>query len=724
MANKANNIYTELFESIPIPSRLEPENIAAMLDERMGVKTVRAEEVPGKQTKAEKTVRAVEEAASERRIEVSAGGKRRTSSLYRTVAAMAACAALAIGVIGYMGIGDTALPSEDTPDGGAYASDYNDVHKTFEQYYVDTTGKKTLDSAIKDIEHSYNENDNESQSAQPSNPTVTDAPEPAEPLVSSDASEPAVPDEPKPPVSEPDEPKTPAVTPNETVDDTVLLPSSDAVYDNSDIVFGDGFILRKEQNTVRIIVTSAGSLDYTGNIFPIYEEMTSKTLAGLYADGSRVIAVYSVARNGAPYANDPVNGLIDSLYGSPSEPRSSVEVCVYNIQDGAAYPVSVTSQSGSLVDMTYASGSLYLVTAYNDYRVAPIIGVEDLESYVPSYTVNGEKRYIQASDIMIPDYISTTDYTVISGISLDGNVSMKAVLGYEGRVILRDGAVYLFGYDSSVLGDRTSVRVFSLSGGNVSYARCVYIDGVALGGDGISCFGNAIAVAAIEHVNDSYVTNLGVYDGTDGTMNMISRAVIPGALTTAEKVDSRLYLSGAQRRYGIDLSNPSKPFEITEEPKPDPAKGLVGFDGGYVTLTKASDGSLQLAKIIKNASGELRLEYKTTVCDEPSCVSKALENNGLLFVSGNIVGLPYGYYDGYDYCYRYALYRAANGSFSPMGEIEFHETDDVYEFGKSILNGGVLYIFSDGRISSAVVGDSLTLVDSAQIVESAYSGHH
>ena len=718
MADRTNNIYTELFESIPIPSRLEPENIAIMLSERAGAKSVRAESVPVKNTKTE-AVKASEPAAEERRIEVTSGGKRRASALYRSVAAMAACAALALGIIGYMGVGEAELPAEEGSEGGAYASDYNDVHKTFEQYYVDAGGKKTLDSAIKDIEHSYNENENDTQTSQPSDPTVTEAPETEEPLVSGDAEAPVLPEEPEPQPPAPVE-TTPAPVPNETVDDTVPMPSSDAVYDSSDIIFGDGFILRRDSNTVRVFATSAGSVDYTGNIFPIYEDLTTKTLAGVYADGGKVVAVYSVTRGGAPYASDPVNGLIDGLYGQQSEPRSSVEVCVYRVVGGTATLESVTAQSGSLVDMNYANGSLYLVTAYNDYRIAPIIGVDDLESYVPSYTVNGIKYFVEASDIMIPDYISTTDYTVISGISLDGRVSMKAVLGYEGRVILRSGAVYLFGYDSSLSGDRTSVRVFSLSGGNVSYAGCVYIDGVALGGDGISCFGSAIAVTAVKRVENSYETDIMVYDGT---MNLISRNVVPEALTTAERIGTSLYLSGAQRRYGIDLSDPANPVEIKEAPKEDPADGLVEFDGGYVTLTKAADGSLQLAKIIKNAAGELRLEYKTTVCAEKSSASKAVDNNGIMFISGNVVGLPYSYYDGYDYCIRYALYHAAGGAFSPMGEIEFHETDDVYEFGKAVLNGGVLYIFSEGRVSAAVVGDSLMLVDSADIVESAYSGH-
>ena len=70
MADRTNNIYTELFESIPIPSRLEPENIAIMLSERAGAKSVRAESVPVKNTKTE-AVKISEPAAEERRIKTS-----------------------------------------------------------------------------------------------------------------------------------------------------------------------------------------------------------------------------------------------------------------------------------------------------------------------------------------------------------------------------------------------------------------------------------------------------------------------------------------------------------------------------------------------------------------------------------------------------------------------------------------------------------------------------
>ena len=706
--NKVSNPYIELFEQLPIPERLEPSNIAAMLDAKAAQKTIVSK------TSLNARPERVGAELTERKITVSSS-KHRTSAAYRSVASIAACAALALGVIGYIGIGNSEVPSVNRNDGGNYASDYDDVHDTFQKFYVDDAGKTTLDSAIEDIQKSYSDTENaQGGTVDPIDPDAPDA-----------TDEPMQTDPVKPEDPEPVEPTDPPVDPphaNETIDDIVPIPENDAVIDNSDVVFGDGFILVRDSNVLRVMTTRNGDIEYTDNIFPTFEHQASKTLVGFYADVGKAVTVYSVTKGNA--ANEPsqVDDLLDGLYGGTESvgPRSYVEVCIYDVIDGKAVLSSTTVQSGSLIDKNFVNGSLYLVTAYSDYRNSPIIGVEDLESYVPSYTVNGMKYYIEASDIMIPDYISTTDYTVISGISTAGGISVKAVLGYEGRVILKNGAVYLFSYDHSGSNDLTSVRVFSLSGGNVNYAGFTDIDGVALSGDGVSVFGSAIAVTSVKKDESGYMTTLGIYDGT---MNMVAWIDFPGALTSAKRYGKKLYLSGAKDKYGIDISDPEKPETISPTPVKNTAEGLVEFNGGYVTLTKAADGSLVLAKIVKNESGELRLAHKTVVTSEHGASSKALENNGLLFVSGEVVGLPYGYFDGVDYCYRYAIYRATENGFAEVGYIENHENDEVFENGKALLKGGVLYIFSEGRVYSAIVGDSVAQIGSANIVESTYSGH-
>ena len=708
MANRVDNIYVELFEQLPVPERLEPQNIAAMLNERMALKAVPAP---------------VETLASEKyngtRNITKTSNKHKTSTAYRSIASLAACAALAFGVAGYMGVFDDEVPVIPQQGGGAYASDYEDVHKTFAKYYIDDTDKKTLDTAIADIDHSYNENENNGTNAV-THPTPSEndpneqESESNQPPVTPDIpgnTDPTVPEE--PPVE---------TTPSEVIDDLVPMPKNKAEDVSGSVKFGDGFMAVRDGNILRIMQTGGGRVGYTENVFPIYSEGTEKTLLGFYADGTKLTAVYSVARDQSfiPF-DSTVDGLLDGLYGrTATGSQNSVEVCVYDVFAGRATLINDVVQGGSLVKMNYNNGALYLVTAYSDYRVAPIVGVDDLESYVPSYTVNGTKYYVEASNIMIPDYLSTTDYTVISGISTSGNVSVQAVLGYEGRVVLKNSAVYLFGYDSLAGSDVTSVKVFGLADGTVSYAGYKDLSGIALGGDGISVFKNTIAVTTVADTPEGYVTTVGVYDGL---MERVSYVAFPSALTTAKREGANIYLSGNGEKYVVYLSDPSNPKyeEVTAAKTADPADGLVSFDGGYVTLTKSSDG-LVLSKISKNEQGELRLDHKTTI-HTGDARSKALDNNGLLFVSGSTVGVPYGYFDGLDYCFKYALYHSTAAGFELVGEIEAHETDEAFENGYAVLSGGYLYIFSDGRIYAANTQDGLNVVGTADIIDSAYSGH-
>ncbi len=722
MARNVDNIYVELFENLKIPERLEPENIAAMLAEKTAA--VSSGKAPAE------VVKTSDEKIS-RNITVTSN-KRLTSTAFRTIASFAACAALAFGVAGYMGVFDKELPSEPPKVGAQYAENYDDLHKTFEEYYVGSEDKKTLDSAIADIEHSYNDNENENETG-PDSAAVTSKPEPEKEAPAQSVTEPAEAGIPEHVAPAPAEDPTPEVEEIETPDlgasdparEEIKLPETKAKSIDGEVVFGDGFMAEQNDGVLRIYSTGGGNVELTESIIPAIVPGAEKTLAGFYASGSKLTVVYSVATS-SNYPYDPtVNGMLDSLYGvQPSASGYSVEVCVYNVFGGRPMLENDFTQDGSLVDMTYSNGNLYTVTAYNDYRNAPIVGVEDLQSYVPGYTVNGVRNYIEPQNIMIPDYISTTDYTVISGVTSDGAVSVQAVLGYEGRVVLTNGAVYLFGYDSTPAGDVTSAKVFWLVDGQVVYAGYKDIDGVALSGDGISLFGNAIAVTSVSDSPDGsgYVTTLTIYDST---LEKVSWAYFQGvALTTVKRVGDSLYFSGQGENYAIDLSDPEHPMRMDgTAPVNDPAEGLVEFDGGYVTLTLDDGGELILSKLSKDPGGSLMLNYSTVLC-ESGGRSKALENNGLLFVSGSVVGVPYGFFDGLDYTFRYALYRAGSNGFEPAGEIEIHEVDEAFEFGKAYLNGGYLYILSEGRVYCAATKDGLSLSGTANLIQSAYSGHN
>ena len=120
----------------------------------------------------------------------------------------------------------------------------------------------------------------------------------------------------------------------------------------------------------------------------------------------------------------------------------------------------------------------------------------------------------------------------------------------------------------------------------------------------------------------------------------------------------------------------------------------VSFDDGYLTLGKDSSGNLTPSKIKADANGELSTAAKVVVCTEDA-TSCAIGDNSVMYVDAEngYVGVPYGFFDGYDYCYRYGMYKLEGSTFRLVGQIESHEVDEAFEMTRSKLSGGILYIF-------------------------------
>ena len=89
------NIYSEMLESLPVPKRLEPESIAAMLEASME-KKISFADLSAQNSSAsdvsDAPVRESERPALQRR-------RIKMSSCYRAVISVAACAALVFGMV-------------------------------------------------------------------------------------------------------------------------------------------------------------------------------------------------------------------------------------------------------------------------------------------------------------------------------------------------------------------------------------------------------------------------------------------------------------------------------------------------------------------------------------------------------------------------------------------------------------------------------------------------
>lgn len=723
----ANNIYSELFEQLSIPERLEPENIAKMLEENAGFSKKRSGIVISEAVTSAKTKTKAE--------------KKSHSATYRAIMSVAACAVLVLGLVRYAGVDNSTALTEEN-HGGTFAEDYDELHKTFQKYYVNEEEKKTLDSAMAEIEHSYNENEN-------NNITDNVVPE-KEPEVISDNEDdiemPPVQSQPEEnDVAAPDvtEQEAPTVIPDEipeenvTVEDETqefVLPDMSGFGTNDNVRTFGGRIFITEQDSITLIKSSNGELSLSSIISPACAANEAKSLVDFYVSGDRLAVVYAVETYepvSAPAqdaAGDKtvLDELMDDVYTEAVETftRHSVEIAVYDISGDAAVAVTTDVQSGRFVDIKQSGNALYVVTSYDDYRLSPIVGVGDLDSYVPSYSLNGEKFYIEANSILIPSYMSSTDYTIISGIDLSSSgegVSIQALLGYEGRMLMTDDAVYVLGYENVNGTDKTTVQMFSLANGIVSLGSYASTEGVALSGKGIAQINGAVVVSTLRNTESGYITTVTVFDSM---LNIVSKCDLPAILTDADYDESVLTLSSSKETYSLDLVNPAVPEVVTYAKKTDFAQGLEAFGGGYIALTDVN-GVLTLSNIAFDENGRAY-----TICDtavyEGTYTSKALADNSVMYVDNvnSIVGVPYGYYDGYDFCYRYVLYKLEGKEFRFIGSLESHEMDTAFEYGKATMQDGVLYIFAKGRVYSALANaDTLALLDSVNLIESTYSGH-
>lgn len=773
-----NNIYSEMLSSLPVPERLSPENIALMLEENSAAKKNRAmissdlgaeskrelpksketvtvtrpSEIYTQDAVAEASEKPEESAAgtkineisvseektpSARREKTAAGKPVRRTAYYRAVLSIAACAALVFGMTRYFDNGEVAQIDTEIK-GSTYASDYDELHKTFRKYYVDDEEKQTLDSAMAQIEHSYDESQGSEVSDNVTEPSQTTTPEDAVTGEVTKPQEDTTGENTVPTV--PDEMETRPQTPDENVSieevdpaDTPLPEFTGEALDNAIISGNRIYVI--DGNAVKVILTDNGQMSYIGDITPSCDMFETKTLEKVIPMGDRVALIYSSVNEepeSIPVFEDNgtlVDEIFDSFYTEEqaSSQVRSVEVAIYDVyQNGVISQLSVLSQNGTLVDVRSDGEYIYLVTDYDDYRNAPLTGVDDLDSYVPSYEQDGVKYYIQPENILIPGYVSTTDYTIVSGVSIGAfgvTADVQAVLGSEGKVIVTDSAVYIYGYSGGGGVDETVCEKLRLSYGMARYENSYAVEGVALAGGIYECDGT-IFVTTLKKSDTGYTT---VVYAFDSEMNMLSRVEFPAAVRKVSFDGKKVYLTNGAKSYGADFSQPANPqlIDYKAQAEIDLTSNLMEFGNGYVTLTRGKDGSIVLSKIVPADGGYITEAFTTVASPTGDPTSMALGDNSVMYLDpySGYVGVPYGFFDGYDYCYRYALYRLTGAGFELVGQIESHEVDEAFEMGRSELSSGILYIFSEGRIYSATVGSSLSVISSAELIESSYSGH-
>ena len=401
--------------------------------------------------------------------------------------------------------------------------------------------------------------------------------------------------------------------------------------------------------------------------------------------------------------------------------QNNVVVEVYDITDSQS-PKLVTTykQNGSYISSRMIDSTLYLVSNYSGYQTKPLETQEDLDNYVPSYSVNGNKAYVEAKDIIIPPALSSTSYSVVSGLNIMDAApvaSVKAVLGNVKEVYSSSSALYLVGNAPSANAkDNSLLTRFGFNAGTLEYTNSVTFPGTLISGQSLNEYNGNLQVASVTTGGKSGKASAGVYIfGADlKSVGSLTGLSPDKEVSNVRFEEDKAYIlqEGDQTPLVVSITNPQEP-QLQEG-----ASGSEAYLRNYAENRKLglgreynADGKLVGLKLtmFDSSTAELKELYSISISGDipANLVGSAVDANALLLEpSAGLIGVPTVSQGEYGYRNLYSLisYDEAAG-FASKGALEYNDVDAHYAFSRGLHLGDALYAFSGGRVVSAQLSD-------------------
>lgn len=401
-----------------------------------------------------------------------------------------------------------------------------------------------------------------------------------------------------------------------------------------------------------------------------------------------------------------------------SDPKDSSEhtsVCVdiFDISDGAPVRLKSYKQSGVYTSARIDDlGILYLVTGYSDYRAEPLDETADLESYVPSYYIEGEKKYVAAEDIIVPPGANNTDYTVISAVKCSApvNVTVKAVLGSSADAYCSDNSLYVASSGTKDGAVYTSVTSFDISENGLVYKASGSVDGELVSRYSMTEADGKFRIACRAYnENGMMTTNIYTLDSSLGIISK-SEGLLPGVIAGAVKFDdsyASIFENGA--------TEPSLVVDLDKTA--DSAEKSTGFMAAYVNSfgddlmvgITSSDDSLKLE--LYGSTDGVKLN-EISFAQMQGVTSPALTDKKAMLIDAEngIIGIPVSAATEFGVKNQYYVFGCTRDGFTEKGVFEYNDLDNSYRFDRAVVTDGVLYIIGSGRMVSVSLAD-MTVID-------------
>lgn len=450
-------------------------------------------------------------------------------------------------------------------------------------------------------------------------------------------------------------------------------------------ISGDRLILvSKENEEIQIVDSSSSSSEIT----------TSDSVVP--AAGSDTLS--SDETNADPDRTESVN-------------RTNVAVDIYDLKD-KSNPKLTTSykQNGKYTSSKLVDGVLYLVSDYSDYRTAPLSESASLDSFVPAYSLNGNRQFVAPEDIMVPANANSTDYTVVSAIGCSSDtpeVTVKAVLGTSRNVYCSADTLYTVGVGRSSSGvDYSIITSFDLSKGTgITYKASSSVAGKVISKYSMNEYNGNFRIATEISDENGISTSVYVLDSELKVINSAG-ALLAGQTVSAVRFEdtfASLFTSDDTPALVIDLaSNPP----VQSQSLANTCAYLYGYsDDKLCGIDKKADGN-GLTLTMYDADNGLMLHSVDFADDIGEVYSKALTDRRAVLIDSGMVGIPvYSYSEfGVNNLYYVFDYDDEAG-FALKGKIEYVDLDDSAVFERAAVSGDMLYIFSEKKVVSVRLSD-------------------
>ncbi len=655
-------------EDIEVPPELSPERIEEML---RGITPVNTETDTGS-------------ARGTKIVSAKRSGSQR-SVIMRTVAAAAAFAALAGGFAAYNEINRRSEELESEKDYRAVqVQSYDELYDIYTEIYLNNSNKPSVAENGEGVEIITDETaitgDN-TPAVTEIGPVSQDDPKPNEGMSGDNTAQGRT-----PAVSEVPAGNTNKEKPAKTVSRSDFSDADIVKSDDTSIYYicgGTLYVVDKASMTVTSEITSEN---------PPFE---------MYIRGNALVLV--------------------SEASGETEKNAAAEI--YDTSSGRPVLIRTYKQNGTYTSARVdENGLLYLMTGYSDYRgTAPLGENASLESFVPAYYVNGEKKFVAAEDIAIPQGANNTDYTVISCVDCNGggSVSVKAVLGSSANSYCSANTLYVAGTGIKDGKAYTAVTSFSIGGGQLLYKASTVLDGELISSGSMSEAGGMFRIAC-RSSDENGVTATDIYT-LDVVLDEAMRTdrLLPGtAIASVRFEDSfaSLFEANSEEPAMVVDLNHRQPVD-NENARTFLASYVNPFGSGIVGVTAVGGGessrfySALKLEMYDSDSGESISEI--TFAEIMNVTTPALEDKNAMLIDEkeHIIGVPVSGLTEFGVVNRYYVFTyAPETGFVEKDYIEYNDIEENFKFERAMVDGENLIIIGSGRMVSVRLSD-MTVID-------------